>query len=85
MDTKEIVRSFILKNLLGLNGEVELEDEIDIFKVGFVNSLFSITLIQFLESKFNISIDTSELDIENFNNVNNIVSFINKKNSELGK
>ncbi|MFZ5985657.1 MAG: acyl carrier protein [Bacillota bacterium] len=57
----------------------ELGDEEDIFSLGFVNSLFAMQLVMFLEKEFKLTVDTKDLDFDNFRTVNAIVSFVNKK------
>jgi acyl carrier protein len=59
----------------------ELMDEEDIFSLGFVNSLFAMQLVMFLEKEFSISIDNKDLDFENFRTINSIVTLIEKKSA----
>lgn len=82
MEVKSIIREFVQRSLLLADENIIVEDDVDIFLVGYVNSLFSVTLLAFLEKKFKIEIDNSELDISNFNTINNITNFINKKLNE---
>lgn len=57
----------------------EIKDDEDIFLLGFVNSLFSMQLVMFLEKEFNIIIDNDDLDMENFKTINSIAFFVQKK------
>lgn len=59
----------------------EIKDDEDMFSLGFVNSLFSMQLVMFLEKEFNIKIDNNDLDMENFKTINSIVFFVQKKSS----
>lgn len=61
-----------------------IEDDDDIFKLGYVNSLFSLKLIGFIESAFSISILDDELDIANFNSIDAMTSFVHAKKTALG-
>lgn len=54
----------------------ELQDDDDIFSMGFVNSLFAMQLIMFIEKKFSISVTAEEMNLENFRTVNKIEAFI---------
>lgn len=47
--------------------------------MGFVNSLFAMKLVTFLEQNFGFQLDNEDLDIANFSTVNRIVSLIEKK------
>jgi methoxymalonate biosynthesis acyl carrier protein len=57
------------------------EDDEDIFSAGFVNSLFAMQLVLFVEKEFNITIDNDDLDQENFRTVNAIDNLIERKSA----
>jgi methoxymalonate biosynthesis acyl carrier protein len=46
---------------------------------GYVNSLFAMQLVAFLESEFHLRIDNEDLEIENFRSVNALVRLVEKK------
>ncbi len=79
MDNKEKVRMFIEDNLIRYDEETIFSDEDNIFSMGFVNSLFAMKLLNYIESEFSITVDSDELELSNFSSVNNIISFLNKK------
>ncbi len=56
-----------------------LEDDEDIFSLGFVNSLFAMQLVMFLEKEFGIMLDNNELELDRFSNINNITRIIENK------
>jgi len=51
----------------------------DIFKMGYVNSMFALQLVMFLESEFGIAVENEDLDLNNFNTVNHIEQFVQSK------
>lgn len=55
-----------------------LEEE-DLSALGFVNSLFSMQLILFLEKEFNITIENEDMELENFKSIKNIVNLVARK------
>jgi acyl carrier protein len=59
--------------------EYDLEDDEDIFSVGFVNSLFAMQLIMFLETEFGIRIDNNELELDPFRTIKGMVRLIENK------
>jgi methoxymalonate biosynthesis acyl carrier protein len=79
MILKEKIRSFILSNVLVWEEELELADDDNIFRMGFVNSLFAMKLLNYIEKEFAIHIDNSEMNITNFSTVNNICELVNSK------
>ena len=46
--------------------QVEITASQDIFQLGFVNSLFAMELVMFVEKTFGVTIPNDELRIENF-------------------
>jgi methoxymalonate biosynthesis acyl carrier protein len=59
----------------------ELQDGEDIFALGFVNSMFAMQLVMFVEQEFGIAIEDEDLDLDNFRSVDAISSLIERKNS----
>ena len=57
------------------------EQDQDIFATGLVNSLFAMQLVLSLEGEFNFEVADEDLDINNFNSVNALVGFVEKKTS----
>jgi acyl carrier protein len=74
---KEQIRSFIVENFLF--SERGLEDDEPLFDSGIIDSLGLIKLIAFIEKKFDISIDMSEIMIENFNTLNGIMETLKSR------
>ncbi len=79
MDYRQEIRNFILSNLSNDDKNIILTDDDNYFEKRFVNSLFAMKLVNFVEQKFEIEINNDDLDINNFSTVNNLVHLINKK------
>jgi acyl carrier protein len=56
-----------------------LKDSDDIFALGFVNSLFAMQLVTWIEREFAFTVTDDDLDIRNFNSIEAISSFIGRK------
>ena len=79
MEVKQKVRAYIER----LYRKRKIEDEENIFELGFVNSLFAMQLILFLEKEFSITIGNEDMDISNFSSINRIVGLIESKMNSL--
>ena len=80
-DNKLKIREFIARFFQN----VELTDDQDIFEMGFVNSLFAMQLVLFVEKEFGFSVEDGDLDIANFRTINAINALIERKTAlELG-
>jgi acyl carrier protein len=75
MDIRTKTRTFLAKFFQNL----DLQDDQDIFAMGFVNSLFAMQLVLFVESEFGISVEDEDLDIDNFKSINAIANLVERK------
>jgi methoxymalonate biosynthesis acyl carrier protein len=57
----------------------ELKENDDIFALGFVNSLFAMEMIIWVEKEFGIQVEDEDLDIENFNTIVAIANLVARK------
>lgn len=76
MDT---IRARIKEFLARFFRNHELRDDDDIFALGFVNSLLAMQLVTFVEKEFQISVESDDLDIDNFRTINSIAGLIERK------
>lgn len=74
-EIKQEIRQFLARFF----PEYMLGDEEDIFAVGFVNSLFAMELILFIEKKFQIKVENQDLDIDNFRTINALANLVHNK------
>ena len=69
-----------IKNFLAqFFGSYDLSDDVDIFSLGFINSMFAMQLVLFIEKEFKITVENEDLDLANFRTVNAISHLIQKK------
>jgi acyl carrier protein len=57
----------------------ELEDSTDIFALGFINSLFAMQLVLFLENRFGIRIPNDELVLDNLRTVTAMTGLVERQ------
>ncbi|MEH1894393.1 MAG: acyl carrier protein [Nostoc sp.] len=73
-----------IKNFLSkFFGNHDLQPDEDIFALGFVNSMFAMQLVLFVEQEFQITIENKDLELENFRTINSIVNLIERKTAIL--
>jgi methoxymalonate biosynthesis acyl carrier protein len=75
---KKSIREFF--SLFFFTGK--LGDGDDIFSGGYVNSLFAMQLIAWLEKEFDVVVADSDLQIGNFNSVSSVAAFIERKTTK---
>lgn len=69
------VREFVSRFVRGH----DLADGEDIFATGFVNSMFAMQLVQFVETTFGITCESDDLDLDNFRSVDALTAFVRRK------
>jgi methoxymalonate biosynthesis acyl carrier protein len=57
----------------------DLQDGEDIFASGFVNSMFAMQLVQFVESDFGLAVDSEDLELDNFRSIDALSAFVERK------
>ena len=76
-ETAQTIRRFIETQLQaeGLSNDEDLVD------AGYVNSLFAMQLVLFVEREFHISVQDGDLDLANFRSISAIREFVHRKQS----
>jgi methoxymalonate biosynthesis acyl carrier protein len=74
-DTMTRIREFVQRFFRGHT----LTDDEDIFASGFVNSMFAMQLVQFIEGEFGIEIESEDLELDNFRSIRAMAALIERK------
>lgn len=61
-----------------LGGRQVAEDD-DIFDLGYVNSLFAVQLLRFIEKEFSLNLEPADLEFANFRTVRSIMRLVAAK------
>ena len=73
MTTQERIMGFF--NGKGID---DITNETDLFKGGYVNSLFALEVVMFLEKEFKIKIKNKDITEKNFKTINNMAAVVEK-------
>jgi acyl carrier protein len=68
------VRDFIR----GRYPDAEISESDDIFQLGFINSLFAMELVMFIEKQFAVTIPNHELQIDNFRTTRSMAELVDR-------
>lgn len=72
---KTTIRGFLKKHFRSY----EIKNDENIFELGFVNSLFAMQLVMFIEKEFEITIGNEDLDLKNFSSIDLIAELVKRK------
>jgi len=75
---KESLRGFLQEYIK----VADFKDDENIFAAKYVNSLFVMQLILFVEKEFAIRVETEDMELANFCSVDALAAFVDKKQSE---
>jgi methoxymalonate biosynthesis acyl carrier protein len=69
---REAIRSFICPRF----PDILIQDHDDMFALGFVNSLFAMELVMFVEKEFDVQIPNDEMELKNFRTIDSMVELV---------
>ncbi|MFI6698191.1 acyl carrier protein [Streptomyces sp. NPDC050509] len=73
-DARTPIREFISAKF----PQISLKDDEDIFALGFVNSLFAMELVMFVEKSFGVRVPNQELRIDNFRTLDSMAELVGR-------
>lgn len=79
------VKDKIKKFLSQFFGNHDLHDDEDIFSLGFVNSMFAMQLVLFIEKEFELTIENEDLEFANFRTINSMAALVERKTIVLAR
>jgi methoxymalonate biosynthesis acyl carrier protein len=74
---RQRVRAFVEPHF----GNHQLRNDENFFQLGYVNSLFAVQLVAFVENEFQIKIDMADLEMENFQSIDAISRLVESKST----
>ena len=74
---KEKIKNYIVEASRGDSSKIN--NDTQIFESGLLDSMGLLFLIEFLKENFNVEVNDEELNPQNFESINSIVAFVNKK------
>ena len=78
----DTIRTFILKEYLPGELPEHLKDDTPLRSTGILDSLATLGLISFLEKEFQIAVEAHETDIDNFDRIQDIAAFVERKRAQ---
>ena len=78
-ETRQKIRSMILESFLKGGAPDQLKDDVSLERSHIVDSVKTLELIMFIEETFGFSVDNDDAVPENFDTVNAIVAYVEKK------
>ena len=78
-NTRELVKAFILEHFLPGEDPSNLTDDTELKESGILDSLSTLKLVTFLEERFKIELEASDLDAGNLASVANIANLVTAK------
>lgn len=75
------IRDYIRKNFLYTRPDFELDDEVDLFRTGIIDSIGVMELIEFLQQEFDMTIEEDDITEENLGTVAAIGRYVSKRSN----
>jgi len=85
MDTESQIRTFIVDSFLFGKGGDRLSARDSLIGQGVIDSTGVLELVSFVEQTYAIQVEDSELSPENFDTIESLVRFIQRKSKAAGE
>lgn len=79
----DTIRQFILTKYLPGESAENLRDDTPLRTSGVLDSLATLALISFIEQEYGIEVEAHETDVDNFDRIQDIVAFIERKRAAV--
>lgn len=76
------MRDFIDENFLYLHPDVALKDDDDLLRMGIVDSLGFVELVEEVQGRFGVTVEDVEVTEQNFGSIDAIAGFVERKRSQ---
>ena len=78
-DIKQVVKQYILVELLPGEDPAQLTDSVQLVKAGVLDSIATLKLVSFLEERFGVEMQAHEINLDNFNTLPEIEAIVQRK------
>jgi acyl carrier protein len=78
-DIADTIRNFVLTKYLPGESPENLRNDMPLRTSGVLDSLATLALITFIEKEYGIEVEAHETDVDNFDRIDDIVAFIERK------
>ena len=79
VDVRSDIRGFIEDNFLYLRPDVELGDADDFLRLGIIDSLGFVELVEEVQSRYGVTVEDVEITEENFGSIDAIAAYVERK------
>ena len=80
-EVRREMRNFVEDNFLYLHPDVELSDGDDLLKLGVIDSLGFVELVEEVQSRYGVEVEDVEITEENFGSIDAIAGFVERKST----
>ena len=79
MDNEEIIKKFIVDEIISNNNKANIGYEDSLIEAGVIDSLGIMKMLAFLDERFSVSVEDQEVIPENFETIKAISNLIGSK------
>ena len=79
MESREKLKQYIIENFLFGNENTSLDDGESFFESGIIDSTGILEIVGFVEDEFGFEVTDEELVPDNFDSIDKLVTYIEKK------
>ncbi|MGW3962964.1 acyl carrier protein [Amycolatopsis sp. NPDC005003] len=80
-EDRAVIRDFVTRHV----GGAEVTDDEDIFASGYVNSLFAVQLVMWIERTFDVAMTGTDLDLAHLRSIDRITRFVASRRAAVAQ
>jgi len=77
-DTMAVIKDFVMEEFVP-EDDIDIDETTNLLEEEVVDSLGIFTLVAFIESKFGVSVDAAEVNLQNFETLTSITKLVDSK------
>jgi acyl carrier protein len=79
MELEKRIRKYVAENLLYVDDDFTYDNDTSFIGEGLIDSMGIMELVMYVQSEFGITIEQEELTPANFDSMNKLIAFIDRK------
>jgi acyl carrier protein len=79
MESEKYLRKYVAENLLYVDDDFKYDNDTSFIGQGLIDSMGIMELVMYVQSEFGITIEPEEITPANFDSMNKLIAFIDRK------
>lgn len=79
MSLEHTIRTYLATNILYLDDTLQYDNDVSFISEGLIDSMGVMELVEFVSTRFHITVDQQDVTPDNFDSVNSVANYVRRK------